>query len=195
MAVPSHPLPGDRLALRRQARERRRTFVAGLDGAERLALEAQLADLLDPFIANSRIVGAYAPLPDEISPAAAVARARAAGKTVAFPAFADHLGPFRYLAGAPTEAGPFGIDQPSLAASEVHPDLVLVPLVAIDGNGNRLGHGKGHYDRVLPELKRRGALVLGLGWPVQKLDHPFEAEAWDVAMDGFASPAGVEMVR
>lgn len=195
MAVPSHPLPGDRIALRRLARERRREFVAGLDEAERERLEGQLADLLDPLVARSRIVGAYAPLPDEISPGPAVARARAAGRTVAFPAFADHLGPFRFLAGAPTETGPFGIDQPPLAAPEVHPDLVLVPLVAIDPNGNRLGHGKGHYDRVLPELKRRGALVIGLGWPVQKLDHGFAAEAWDVAMDGFASPAGIEMLR
>lgn len=193
MAVPSLILSGDKIMLRRRAREARRAFVAGLSADERASLEQDLADALSPLIATSRVMGLYAPLPDEISPLPAARLAEANGATVAFPAFADHQAPFRFLAGAPTEPGPFGILQPPLDAPEMVPDLILVPLVAIDRKFTRLGHGKGHYDRVLPELKRRGSLAIGCGWVVQEVEQLIEADAWDVPLDGFASPDGLEM--
>lgn len=193
MAVPSLPLSADKIALRRRARELRRAFVADLSESKRAALEQALAHHLAPLIANSRQVGAYAPLPDEISPLPAVTGVE--GVTVGFPAFRDQLATFRFLAGEPVENGPFGILQPALDAPEMRPDLVLVPLVGIDAKGNRLGQGKGHYDRVLPDLKRAGALLIGLGWDVQKLDAALEPEMWDVPMDGFCSPSGLEMWR
>ena len=189
------PAPGDKVALRRLARERRKAFVEGLGGEEREALEARLADAVAPLLANSHIVGGYCPMPSEISPFAALEAASAKGATVAYPAFADHQAIFRFLAGDPSEAGPWACFQPPLDAPEVHPDLVLVPLVAIDGKGTRLGQGKGHYDRVLTRLREHGALLIGLGWEVQKVDAVIPAEPWDVPLDGFASPAGLEMFR
>lgn len=193
MAVPSPPISGDKIMLRRRAREARRAFVEALSAEERKQLEGELADALRPLIASCRILGIYAPLPDEISPLPAAELARANGATIAFPTFADHSSPFRFLAGEPLDPGPFGVLQPPLDSLEVVPDLVLVPLVAIDRSFNRLGQGKGHYDRVLPELKRRGTLAIGCGWPVQEVDHAIEAEPWDVVLDGFASPDGLEM--
>jgi 5-formyltetrahydrofolate cyclo-ligase len=195
MAVPSLPLSGDKMAFRRKAREQRRAFVASLSEARREKLEFSLAAHLAPLIATSRIIGAYAPMPDEISPFPALEQARQSATTIAFPAFADHQSTLRFLAGEPTETGPFGVMQPPLNSVEVHPDLILVPLVAIDHAYNRLGQGKGHYDRVLPELRRRGALLIGIGWPVQRLDETIDAEAWDVALDGFASPEGLDLKR
>lgn len=195
MAVPSLPLSGDKMAFRRKAREQRRAFVASLSEARREKLEFSLAAHLAPLIATSRIIGAYAPMPDEISPFPALEQARQSATTIAFPAFADHQSTLRFLAGEPTETGPFGVMQPPLNSVEVHPDLILVPLVAIDHVYNRLGQGKGHYDRVLPELRRRGALLIGIGWPVQRLDETIDAEAWDVALDGFASPEGLDLKR
>lgn len=193
MVVPSLPLSGDKMLLRRRAREARRAFVAALSPGEREKLESDLADSLRPLLVNSRIFGIYAPLPDEISPLPAAELARANGATIAFPTFSDHLGPFRFHAGDPVEPGPFGIFQPPLDSPEVVPDLVLVPVVAIDRGFNRLGQGKGHYDRVLPELKRRGTLAIGCGWAVQEVAQAIEAEPWDVVLDGFASPDGLEM--
>lgn len=189
------PAPADKVALRRLARERRKAFVEGLGREERETLEAKLAAALAPLIANSHIVGGYCPLPSEISPFPALEAASAKGATVAYPAFADHQAMFRFLAGDPSEAGPWACFQPPLDAPEVHPDLVLVPLVAIDGKGTRLGQGKGHYDRVLPRLREHGALLIGLGWDVQKVDAVIPVEAWDVPLDGFASPAELEMFR
>jgi 5-formyltetrahydrofolate cyclo-ligase len=192
----SHPPAlADKIALRRLARERRKEFVEGLGREDRQALEAQLAEVLAPLLANSHIVGGYCPMPSEISPFPTLEAASARGATVAYPAFADHQAMFRFLAGDPSEAGPWACFQPPLDAPEVHPDLVLVPLVAIDGKGTRLGQGKGHYDRVLARLREHGALLIGLGWEVQKVDAVIPAEPWDVPLDGFASPAGLDMFR
>lgn len=196
MAVPSlSPAPADKVALRRLARERRKAFIEPLDREEREKLERQLADVLAPLIAKSRVLGGYCPLPSEISPLPAMDDAAANGAIVAYPAFADHQSTFKFLAGDPSETGPWACFQPPLDAPEVFPDLVLVPLVAIDGNGTRLGQGKGHYDRVLERLKERGALLIGLGWEAQKVEATIPAEPWDIPLDGFASPAGLEMFR
>lgn len=196
MVVPSpSPASGVKIALRRQARERRREFIESVDPQMRASLEQALADVLDPLLAKSRITGGYCPLPSEISPLPAMNAASAAGATPAYPAFADHQSAFRFLAGDPLESGPWACFQPPLTAPEVFPDLVLVPLVAIDGKGTRLGQGKGHYDRVLAKLRERGALLVGVGWQVQKLDEMIPADPWDVPLDGFASPEGLEMFR
>lgn len=192
----SHPPAlADKVALRRLARQRRKEFLEALGGEERERLEARLAEVLAPLLVNSHVVGGYCPLPSEISPFPALDAASARGATVAYPAFADHQAMFRFLAGDPSESGPWACFQPPLDAPEVHPDLVLVPLVAIDGKGTRLGQGKGHYDRVLARLREHGALLIGLGWEVQKVDAIIPAEPWDVPLDGFASPAGLEMFR
>ena len=195
MDTPHPPVPADKVALRRLARERRKTFVEQLSAENRAALEAKLAEALAPVLANSHIVGGYCPLPIEISPLPALEAAAANGAIVAYPAFADHQATFRFLAGDPSEAGPWACFQPPLNAPEVFPDLVLVPLVAIDRNGTRLGQGKGHYDRVLGRLKERGALLIGTGWEVQKVEAVIPAEPWDIPLDGFACPDGLEMFR
>ncbi len=118
--------------------------------------------------------------------------ARAVGAIVAFPAFSDPAKPFRFLAGDASMAGPFGIVQPKASAPPVEPDLILVPLIAVDGRGTRLGRGKGHYDRVLAPLRRKGARLIGIGWPSQRIDDEIPRDPWDVPMDGFASPDGLE---
>ena len=134
-------------------------------------------------------------MPSEISPLAALDNAASQGAKTAFPAFSNHRDEFRFLAGAPVEKGPWAVLQPPLDAPQVFPDLILVPLVAVDRRGTRLGQGKGHYDRVLDALRRRGALLIGVGWAVQMIDTDIVADAWDVPLDGFASPAGLEMFR
>jgi 5-formyltetrahydrofolate cyclo-ligase len=196
MVVPSHPsLQADKVTLRGRGRERRRAFVESLGRDERGVLELALAQVLEPVIARSRVMGGYCPLPSEISPLPAMDAAAQGGAIVAYPAFADHQSLFRFLAGDPTESGPWACFQPPLDAPEVFPDLVLVPLVAIDRRGTRLGQGKGHYDRVLGKLRERGALLIGVGWQVQKLDEEIPTDHWDVPLDGFASPEGLEMFR
>ena len=196
MVVPSHtPVLADKVALRRLGRERRQSFVASLSPEERGRLEHRLADVLDPLLAKSRVAGGYAPLPTEISPLPALERAAARGTLLAFPAFLDHQSAFRFLAGEPIENGPWAVLQPALDAPHVNPDVVLLPLVAVDRKGTRLGQGKGHYDRAAAELRVNGALLIGVGWAVQVLDEEIPADAWDLPLDGFASPDGLVMFR
>ena len=123
----------------------------------------------------------------------AMEEARAVGAIVAFPCFTNPAKPFRFVAGDPLEPGPFGLMQPARRHPRVEPDLVLVPLVAIDGSGTRLGRGKGHYDRALLSLKKNGARLIGVGWAMQRLTEEIPGDAWDVPLDGFASPDGLEL--
>ncbi len=191
MVVPSPTITADKVLLRQQSRAARRAFVDALSIEERAALEARLGAHLTPLVRRARVVGAYSPMAVEISSLPALAGAA----TAAFPAFDLPGSPFRFLAGEPVEPGPLQILQPRLSSPEVMPDLVLVPLVASDRVGNRLGQGKGHYDRVLGALKTRGALLLGVGWELQLIDTMIPADPWDVPLDGFASPDGVRMWR
>ena len=161
--------------------------------ADRALLEQRLAEHLTSLFAGVAVVGGYCPLGSEISPIPATEEARAVGAIVAYPCFANPAKPFRFLAGDPLEPGPFGIMQPARRHPVVQPDLVLVPLIAIDGHGTRLGRGKGHYDRALIGLKKNGARLVGVGWPMQRRAETIPADDWDVPLDAFASPDGLEL--
>ena len=208
MVVPSPPFfPGPRNrmgpeidplskeSLRKLALDARKAFVATISDAERTLLEQRLAQHLTSLCTEARVVGGYAPLGSEISPLLAMEEARAVGRIVAFPAFDHPAKPFRFRAGDPLEPGPFGIMQPKPRTPVVEPDLILVPLIAIDGVGTRLGRGKGHYDRALVRLKKSGARLVGVGWAMQRLIEVIPADEWDVPLDAFASPEGLEILR
>ena len=193
MVVPSPPFPElTKATLRRAAIDARKAYVATLSDADRTLLERRLAEHLTSLCAGAKVVGGYSPLGSEISPLLVMEEARAVGAIVAFPAFANPAKPFRFLAGDPSASGLFGILQPKPTAPPVEPDLILVPLIAVDGRGTRLGRGKGHYDRVLAPLRRKGARLIGVGWTLQRLTEEIPRDPWDVPMDGFASPEGIE---
>jgi 5-formyltetrahydrofolate cyclo-ligase len=194
---PSQPRPGieplSKESLRRAALDARKAFVRTLSDAQRARLEEKLAQNLTSLFAGVSVVAGYHPLGSEISPLLAMEEARAVGAIAAFPCFANPAKPFRFLAGDPLEPGPFGIMQPAKRHPAVDPDLVLVPLIAIDGTGTRLGRGKGHYDRALIRLKKSGARLIGVGWAMQRLTESIPADDWDVPLDGFASPERLEL--
>ena len=204
MVVPSPPFfPGPRPemqplskeSLRTAALDARKAFVRTLSDGERALLEERLARHLTSLCAEAKVVGGYAPLGSEISPLLAMEEARAIGRIVAFPAFDHPAKPFRFRAGDPLEAGPFGIMQPKPRTPVVEPDLILVPLIAIDGAGTRLGRGKGHYDRALVRLRKSRARLVGIGWALQRLTETIPADEWDVPLDAFASPEGLELFK
>ena len=201
MVVPSPPFPPgprhepsglSKETLRAAALEARKAFVRTLSDGGKARLEQRLAEHLTSVCAGASVVGGYAPLGSEINPQLAMEEARAVGAIVAFPAFSDPAKPFSFLAGDPLVPGPFGIMQPKRTAPRVEPDVVLVPLIAVDGRGTRLGRGKGHYDRALVGLKKTGARLIGVGWAMQRLTDTIPGDDWDVPLHAFASPEGVE---
>ena len=202
MVVPSPPFfPGPRPemeplskeTLRRAALEARKAFVRTLSDADRARLEHKLAENLTSLFAGVAVVGGYCPLGSEISPLPATEEARSVGAIVAYPCFTNPAKPFRFLAGDPLEPGPFGMMQPARRHPVVQPDLLLVPLIAVDGCGTRLGRGKGHYDRALVRLKKNGARLIGVGWQIQRLGETIPSDEWDIPLDAFASPDGLEV--
>ena len=172
-------------------RSARKVYVASLSDGDRYELEARLAKHLEPLIDQAEAVGGYHAVGSEIDPAPALALA----KGHALPAFDADAVAFTYRHGPATAIGPHGIPQPEAGAALLTCSLLLIPLLAVDPTGHRLGQGGGHYDRVLPAFRESGATLIGLGWDLQRLNFALAAEPWDVPLDGFASPSGLEMFR
>ncbi len=79
--------------------------------------------------------------------------------------------------------GPLGILEPSPAAAELVPDIMLVPLAAFDRAGHRIGYGAGHYDYTLAHLRKVKAITaIGLAFAAQEIE-AVPALAHDVALD------------
>jgi 5-formyltetrahydrofolate cyclo-ligase len=79
--------------------------------------------------------------------------------------------------------GPLGILEPSPAAAELVPDIMLVPLAAFDPLGHRIGYGAGHYDYTLAHLRKMKAITaVGIGFAAQQIK-AVPALPHDVALD------------
>ena len=187
MVVPS-PSPQGKSGLRRQALERRRAYAASLAPEVRAELEGKLADIVLPRLIGARIVAFYHPLRDEISPYPVLERL-GPGQRAVLPWFLDRDSRMLFREAPAVEPSPWGVLQPSGGAEALAPDAVLVPLVAADRSGTRIGHGKGHYDRALSHLREGGRVfAVGIGWEEQILDAPIPADPWDVPLDALATP-------
>ena len=86
------------------------------------------------------------------------------------------------------DKGPYGIPEPKLNSGEMfNPDdsdeaVVIVPGLVFDNDGNRLGRGKGFYDRFLSQNKIRSATKIGVCWTLQLVDE-LDTESHDIMMD------------
>jgi 5-formyltetrahydrofolate cyclo-ligase len=187
MAVPS-PHPSDKQRLRAEALEHRRAYARSLAPGLRPELEAKLADIVLPHLLTARIVAAYHPLKDEISPYSVLDRL-GEGQRAALPWFLDRDSRMIFREAPAVEPSPWGVLQAAASAEALAPDTVLVPLVAADRSGNRIGHGKGHYDRALSHLREGGAVfTIGIAWEMQILDEAIPADPWDMPLDAIATP-------
>jgi 5-formyltetrahydrofolate cyclo-ligase len=187
MVVPS-PSPAGKAGLRREALARRRAYAASLEPGVRAELELKLAEIVLPRLLAARIVAGYHPLRDEISPYPILDRL-GEGQRVALPWFLDRDSRMLFREAPAVEPSPWGVLQPSAEAEALAPDVVLVPLVAADRQGTRIGHGKGHYDRALAHLREGGRIfAIGLAWEPQILPDPIPADPWDIRLDAVATP-------
>jgi 5-formyltetrahydrofolate cyclo-ligase len=186
MAVPSPP---SKSRIREDALRQRREFARALGDDTRVALEQALADQVLPHLIGARVIAAYHPLKDEISPYPILARL-GPGQRAVLPWFADRDARMIWREAPATEPSPWGVLQPPATAEALAPDLVLVPLVRADRRGTRIGHGKGHYDRALAHLREGGipVVTIGLAWDMQISGVALEADPWDQPLDAIATP-------
>jgi 5-formyltetrahydrofolate cyclo-ligase len=118
-------------------------------------------------------VACYSPMPDELDPVALFNKLEAEGHPLALPAIVGKGKPLvmrRWVIGDRLVPGTWGIREPSPEAPEVEPEIVLVPLLAFDRRGYRLGYGGGFYDRTLEALRRVVPRLLAIGLSFDELE-------------------------
>jgi len=190
MSLPAEAPPDPR-QLRRLMRARRRALRSGQRKAAAARLALQVAR--SPLFLRARRVALYLAADGEIDPAAIRRIAWRLGKQVYLPVLhprqQKRLAFVQFGRGECLLPNRFGIGEPAALAGRVRPwqlDLVLMPLVAYDASGGRLGMGGGYYDRTFAPLQgdcrwpRRPALV-GLAYRFQQVA-ALPQRPWDVPL-------------
>ena len=162
-----------RTVAKRELRSRMRQ-VRGVLPASAAAARSSAATeraLALPELQGARVLVGFSAIHKELDPAALLAAARAQGKRVGLPRVVGELLELHEVS-APEELveGTFGVLEPPASAPRIEPtevDLVLVPALAFDARGHRIGYGRGFYDRLLPQLTR--AFRVGLAYDFQLL--------------------------
>lgn len=195
--LPSPRGNGERRELRRHFRRKRNALVPAEQARHAEAVARHFFAAGMQFA--GRTVGAYLANDGELDPAPLLARLLATRKRVALPVVRTgrHMEFYRYRAGTPLVPNRFGIPEPQAGASWVNGlsiDLLLVPLVAFDRFGMRLGMGAGFYDRFLgslpPRLRPR---LVGLAHEAQRSLDPLPFDHWDVPLHAIITEQGVEV--
>lgn len=196
----------DKAELRRAVIARRNALDLDVRAAKSAVVCARLVELMESSgTAGQRTVVAYAAMGSEVDPAAFAAAAAARGWRVAYPCMlsasdAAACGQrmcMRTVAAGDVSAAPF-IAHPTRAfvATDIDRDrfpivpaetldMIIVPLVAFDRAGARLGYGGGCYDRYLPTL-RPDCHIIGIAFDEQRVDH-VPTEAHDLPLPNIIS--------
>ena len=160
----------EKAVLRRDAAARRDALPADVRKA---AAEAIAACAFPLPISRGTIVSGFMPLKSEINPLPLMKTLAEAGAQLALPKIAGRGKPLVMRAwpwGAPLDAGQWGIREPKPDAPEVEPDIVLVPLLAFDRMGRRIGYGAGYYDMTIARLRSLKAVTaVGIAFAAQEV--------------------------
>ncbi|MDH3981040.1 MAG: 5-formyltetrahydrofolate cyclo-ligase [Gammaproteobacteria bacterium] len=192
----------DYQALRQSIRKQRRSLPA----ATARSCAAQLAQhaCTHPLLSNNRHIATYLPADGEIDPSPLMECLWSMGRTLYLPV----LVPFargklwfaRYQPGDALVANRYGIPEPQ-HRQLVKPctlDLVLMPLVAFDAAGHRIGMGGGFYDRSFAFLHARRywrkPTLVGLAYQLQR-QRAITPNRWDVPLDAIATETGCHVTR
>lgn len=170
-------------AIRREALARR----DGLPAEMRAAAAQAIAERSFPLaVAADAIVSGFMPLKSEINPIPLMRRLADAGAQLALPAIAGRgrqLTMRAFTFGQPLASGVWGIREPGPDAREVFPDIVIVPLLAFDRSGHRVGYGAGYYDMTIGGLRgRKPVVAVGIAFAVQEIPR-VPATVRDAALD------------
>lgn len=184
-------LAAAKAALRDRARAARRAIAPD---ARELAAEAVAARVLELLgeLATHATVLAYRATGDELDPASTVAALRARGARIAFPRVNDlgELDVCEATEDCEYVPGPFGILEPAESSRRLGPsdvDVSIVPGLAFDRTGHRVGYGKGYYDRLLPML-RSDCVTVGVAFDEQLVDD-VPHDAHDAAVRAVITPS------
>jgi 5-formyltetrahydrofolate cyclo-ligase len=178
-----------KIELRVAARARRKS-LAGPGFAAALARHAEVLN-----VPVGTIIGGYHALQDEADPSLLLAALAKQGCAIAFPRVAARdaaLEFHRVPDGEVLQPGAFGVHEPLAHWPHVVPDLLLVPLLAFDAEGHRLGYGGGFYDRTLaawPSVR-----AIGIAYAGQRVAF-IPRDAHDRTLAAILTEQGLQQVR
>ncbi len=180
--------PQTKAELRSELRKIRQAFVKKRE-SRILSISEIIKHPLKRAFDGAKIVAGYLPFGSEADPHDVMTSAQSLGKPLVLPCLSASDAPMAFRCwtmGDPTETAPGGFQQPLSSQTILEPDLILLPLLGFDREGNRIGQGAGHYDRAL-EL-RPSALRIGIAWSVQEVS-AIPADPWDVPLDAIMTEA------
>ena len=177
--------------LRAAAKARRAGVHEGSGPAAAKALARYALSFLDA--GADAVVAAFASMPDELDTGPLLARLHALGHPLCLPVMQGKTRPLAFRAYAPGDAmdtAIWGIREPKPDRPLLTPDVLLVPVLAFDGDGWRLGYGGGYYDRTLRALRRaRPIVAIGLAYDAQQVDAVPHLD-YDERLDWVLTPSG-----
>ena len=145
------------------------------------------------YVPQHTVVSGFSSLPDEFRDWPLLRRLHSEGCRLALPVMQGKNLPLLFRAWAPGDAmdkAVWGIAEPKADKPEVEPDIVLVPLLAFDAAGWRLGYGGGYYDRTLRNLRARKPIVaVGLAYDESQVDVVPHLD-YDERLDWVLRPSG-----
>jgi 5-formyltetrahydrofolate cyclo-ligase len=187
-------LSSEKQVLRDMARRRRLELARALpDFAERVARYA--GEL--PVSVKAQVSG-YRALAEEADPSELLAVLRARGCEICYPRVHMKAHPLWFHVPVAQESwhpGAFGIPEPRPGWPRAFPSLLLVPLLAFDAAGYRLGYGGGYYDRTLAQFRaERAVTAIGIAFAGQEVPSvPHDSS--DEQLDMIVTEAGVRRFR
>jgi len=190
-----HDMPEKKARLRRlvMARRMAASQAYGQDAAHSLAQYGR--DLFAGLAPGT--VSAFWPTRGEPDVRPLMHALHESGRTIGLPVMAGPEDPLTFRAWQPGDElvrGPFRIMEPAPTQPIVAPTILLVPLVAFDREGYRLGYGGGYYDRTLAKLAAeaggKAPIAYGVAYRAQEVVH-VPSEAHDIPLHGYLTPEGV----
>ena len=132
----------------------------------------QIIKILKKEKINKKVIGGYYPVNFEIDDLALLRKFKKNKFNISLPVIKKNfqMDFYAWSFSEPLKINRYGIPEPE-TKNIVHPDVLLIPLVAFDKNLNRLGYGGGYYDRVIKKLsKKKNIVKIGLALSIQKID-------------------------
>jgi 5-formyltetrahydrofolate cyclo-ligase len=181
---------------RLEARARRAVAHRQGNEAAGIALRDNYLGALDNHDASLRIVAGYWPMGDEIDVRPLLEALADKGAPLALPAIDEESLVFRaWNPGDVLAAGPLGTREPTGENLSDPPNTILVPLLAFDGDGYRLGYGKGYYDQALAKIPDRSKVrVVGVAYTAQEVEK-LPRDNWDQPLDWIVTESGAKAFR
>lgn len=195
MNQPQADIAVQKQRLRQEMMAKRRSIPAASHGPASESLAMHFSD--HPILAVKESFAGYHAIRGELDVMPIFNRMQRWKKTMALPCVVGKDKPLvfrQWSPGDPLERDAMGIQTPNSKAKKVQPELLLVPVLAFDSFGNRLGYGGGFYDQTLSALRDTDAkpLVIGVAFGSQEVEL-VPTEPHDATLDGILTETGVSM--